>query len=85
MIFDNGKRADCICLIVPEKGNDYEIDIHTAAVTLNDSGYGDAIYLTHYNSGNSVWSIPLTEDPLDQGSKTLKATFRKNNGSIEFN
>lgn len=79
MIFDNGKRADCICLIVPEKGNDYEIDIHTAAVTLNDSGYGDAIYLTHYNSGNSVWNIPLTE------GKTLKATFRKNNGSIEFN
>ena len=79
MIFDNGKRADCICLIIPEKENDYEIDIHAAAVTFNDVGYGDATYLTHYSSGNSVWSIPLTE------GQTLRATYRKNNGSIEFN
>jgi hypothetical protein len=58
MIFDNGKKAENIATIVPEKDNPYEENIHNAAVTLSESGYSDAIYLTLYSTGNSLWRLP---------------------------
>lgn len=58
MIFDNGKKAENIVTIVPEKDNPYEENIHNAAVTLTECGYSDASYLTQYSSGNSLWRLP---------------------------
>ena len=57
MIFDNGKKAENIAKIIPEENNSYEKDIRLAAVVLSESGYGDAKYLTHYESGNTFWKI----------------------------
>ena len=54
-ILDDGKAARDIAARQPEADNDYEIEVHAAACWLDAEGQGDALYLTHYSNGSTLW------------------------------
>lgn len=54
-ILDSGRAARDIAARMPEADNDYELEIHAAACWLEVEGQGDALYLTHYNNGTTLW------------------------------
>lgn len=54
-ILDDGKAARHIAARTPEADNDYELEVHAAACWLEVEGQGDALYLTHYNNGTTLW------------------------------
>ena len=54
-ILDDGKAARDIAARQPEADNDYETEVHAAACWLDAEGQGDALYLTHYADGTTLW------------------------------
>ena len=54
-ILDDGKAARDIAARQPEADNDYKTEVHAAACWLDAEGQGDALYLTHYADGTTLW------------------------------
>lgn len=65
-ILDSGRAARDIAARTPEADNDYELEIHAAARWLVVNGYDDALYLTHYSSGSTLWRT-------SEGKETIRS------------
>lgn len=62
---DPAVRGETLAARTPEADNDYESEVHAAACWLEAEGQGDAIFLTHYTSGSTLWQT-------DDGMTTVR-------------